>query len=361
MAPRQIDVWLAEIDPLAPGVSFLVTPSNGELAGDTTPQTTRAFVAYVGAQLGVNGSFFSSAGKRQLDVLGLSVSQGDAYSPFARGFTDAINFSPDNVATIIRGVGKASQKVSSKARSPGRPSERPRPKGEGIAAPSPNPLPKGEGFKAPSPKTLAKKPGAKAKKAIAPPVSLGFAHEPDVPLYNALGGKNRLVKDGKNVAGVDPAIHPRTAVGIKSDGKVLLLTVDGREPGHSMGLTLRELANVMIASGARDALNLDGGGSTTFVMDDPCTPANDPKVMNLSCDLYPSKQHGKERPVGNNIAVFAQKRTEPVENEYAGGQMGAKECTAANSKAACCSYRGRSRGCCRRMLFLPGFRIGRGS
>ena len=155
-------------------MSFLVTPSNGELAGDTTPQTTRAFVAYVGAQLGVNGSFFSSAGKRQLDVLGLSVSQGDAYSPFARGFTDAINFSPDNVATIVRGVGKASQKVSSKARSPGRPSEHPRPKGEGIAAPSPNPLPKGDGFKAPSPKTLAKKPGDKSQEGDSASSKFGF-------------------------------------------------------------------------------------------------------------------------------------------------------------------------------------------
>src|SRR3954468_19542884 len=79
MSPRQVDMWIAEIDPGAPGISFLVTPSNGELPGDTTPETTRAFVTRVGAQLGINGSFFSEAakgrdGKAQYNVTGVSVS-----------------------------------------------------------------------------------------------------------------------------------------------------------------------------------------------------------------------------------------------------------------------------------------------
>src|SRR4051812_21718053 len=73
--PRPIDMWVAEIDPHAAGVSFLVTPSNGDLPGDTTPETTRAFVTRVGAQLGINGSFFSVAskekdGKAQYNVTG---------------------------------------------------------------------------------------------------------------------------------------------------------------------------------------------------------------------------------------------------------------------------------------------------
>src|SRR5207244_10975234 len=108
MSPRQVDMWVAEIDMSAPGISFLVTPSNGELPGDTTPQTVRAFVTQVGAQIGINGSFFSMAAKgtdgvRQSNVTGLSVSRGDAYSPFARGFEEAINISQDGVATFIRG------------------------------------------------------------------------------------------------------------------------------------------------------------------------------------------------------------------------------------------------------------------
>ena len=121
MTPRQVDMWVVEIDMSAPGVSFLVTPSNGDLVGDTTPETTRAFVTRVGGQIGVNGSFFSLAakgsdGKLQYNVSGLSASKGDAYSPFAAGFVDAINISPDNVATIIRGTGKPDKEELRKLR-----------------------------------------------------------------------------------------------------------------------------------------------------------------------------------------------------------------------------------------------------
>ena len=45
MSPRQVDMWVAEIDMSAPGVSFLVTPSNGDLVGDTTPETTRPSIS----------------------------------------------------------------------------------------------------------------------------------------------------------------------------------------------------------------------------------------------------------------------------------------------------------------------------
>jgi hypothetical protein len=271
MTPRQVDMWVVEIDMSAPGVSFLVTPSNGDLVGDTTPETTRAFVTRVGAQLGINGSFFSiaskgPAAKGQYNVSGLSVSKGDAYSPFALGFVDAINISRENAATIIRGIEKGAKKRASEK------------------------LPKEKGTE----------------------INIGLAHEPAVPLYNALSGKTRLVKDGKNVTGSDPAIHPRTGIGVKSDGKLLLFTVDGREKGRSLGMKFSEMADAMIRFGARDAISLDGGGSTTFVMDDPTTPMNDPKVMNLPCDPFPNtkesgKEHGKERPTGNNLAVFARR------------------------------------------------------
>jgi hypothetical protein len=269
MTPRQVDMWVVEIDMSAPGVSFLVTPSNGDLIGDTTPETTRAFVTRVGAQLGINGSFFSMAAKGpaakgQYNVSGLSVSNGDAYSPFALGFVDAINISRENAATIIRGIEKGAKKRASE----------------------------------------------KFQNEKGTEINIGLAHEPAVPLYNALSGKTRLVKDGKNVAGSDPAIHPRTGIGVKSDGKLLLFTVDGREKGRSLGMKFSEMADAMIRFGARDAISLDGGGSTTFVMDDPTTPMNDPKVMNLPCDPFPNtkesgKEHGKERPTGNNLAVFA--------------------------------------------------------
>jgi muramoyltetrapeptide carboxypeptidase len=62
------------------------------------------------------------------------------------------------------------------------------------------------------------------------------------------------------------ARHPRTALGVRADGTLLLLTVDGREAGHSVGMSLPELSALLRELGAVDAINLDGGGSTTMVV-----------------------------------------------------------------------------------------------
>jgi hypothetical protein len=62
------------------------------------------------------------------------------------------------------------------------------------------------------------------------------------------------------------ARHPRTLAGVRADGGLLLVTVDGRRPGWSAGVTLREAARVMRSLGAREALNLDGGGSTSMTV-----------------------------------------------------------------------------------------------
>jgi hypothetical protein len=62
------------------------------------------------------------------------------------------------------------------------------------------------------------------------------------------------------------ARQPRTLAGVRADGTLLLVTVDGRRPGWSTGMTLPEAARLMRSLGARDALNLDGGGSTTMTV-----------------------------------------------------------------------------------------------
>jgi hypothetical protein len=62
------------------------------------------------------------------------------------------------------------------------------------------------------------------------------------------------------------ARQPRTLAGVRTDGTVLLVTVDGRRPGWSAGMTLPEAARLMQSLGARDALNLDGGGSSTMTV-----------------------------------------------------------------------------------------------
>ena len=60
--------------------------------------------------------------------------------------------------------------------------------------------------------------------------------------------------------------HPRTAVAKLKNGKLLMVTVDGRQPNVSVGMNLNELAEFLLELGAVDAMNLDGGGSTTMVL-----------------------------------------------------------------------------------------------
>ncbi len=62
--------------------------------------------------------------------------------------------------------------------------------------------------------------------------------------------------------------QPRTAIARRADGTVLLVTIDGRRTGWSVGMTLIELSETLLALGAVEALNLDGGGSTTMVVGD---------------------------------------------------------------------------------------------
>lgn len=111
----------------------------------------------------------------------------------------------------------------------------------------------------------------------APPTSKtsGAAHWTPT---EAVGGGPMLVKDGANVA-VDnywkevfdgggiagTSRQPRTAIGATADGKIILLVCDGRNMRGSAGFTLDELAAKMIALGAVNAINLDGGGSSTIV------------------------------------------------------------------------------------------------
>jgi len=85
----------------------------------------------------------------------------------------------------------------------------------------------------------------------------------------ATGGGDILISGGSRTpsSGWDSGVagvHPRSALGIRADGSLLLYAVDGRLPGHSAGLTLGELADEMLALGAVYAINLDGGGSTSF-------------------------------------------------------------------------------------------------
>lgn len=98
----------------------------------------------------------------------------------------------------------------------------------------------------------------------------------------------------------DDAKGPRTAFGISADRKTAwLVTVDGRQAGYSMGASLNDLTVLFRDIGAADAINLDGGGSTTMAIADGrggATLLNRPIHTGIP---------GRERPVANHIAVFA--------------------------------------------------------
>jgi exopolysaccharide biosynthesis protein len=117
--------------------------------------------------------------------------------------------------------------------------------------------------------------------------------------HSILGAGPQLIKSGKVAIThleekMAPSFasdrHPRTAVGRTRDGKLILVAVDGRQPQISIGMSLYTLADLLLNLGAVEAINLDGGGSTTMVVKQ--------EVVNK-----PSDQTG-ERPVSDAILVF---------------------------------------------------------
>ncbi|WP_428939261.1 phosphodiester glycosidase family protein [Fontivita pretiosa] len=248
-SPRLVDLHIVQIDLRTPGLRFSITEPNGaDAPGETTAETTRQYLSRVGAQIAINASsdFADPAGQQYRNHYYVLVSGGQRVSPFKYG-ESAIHISRDNVATVV------DQDPSDRAA------------------------------------------GTHGYRCV-PPIE---------PLYIAVGAKNRILADGINVGGVEYngvdfrrncSGHlplPRTAVGVSRDGrKLILLVVDGRQPGHSLGMTTQELGQVMLELGASDAVNLDGGGSSTLVFADP-----NPRVLNRPSD-------GQERAVGANLAIF---------------------------------------------------------
>ena len=99
----------------------------------------------------------------------------------------------------------------------------------------------------------------------------------DAGVWNTLSFGPAIVEDGEAVAGIDEAevdtnfgnhsiqgTQPRTAVGVIDDNHLVFVVVDGRQSGYSAGVTLEQLAAIMISLGATTAYNLDGGGSSTM-------------------------------------------------------------------------------------------------
>ncbi len=119
-----------------------------------------------------------------------------------------------------------------------------------------------------------------------------------------VGGWPRLVRDGNNLISINDSLegslprftnnrHPRTGIGFSEDSStVYFITVDGRRQ-TSRGMTVLEFADLMITEGIYQGLNLDGGGSTTMIVNN--------KVVNSPSDIT------GERKVGNCILLVKKK------------------------------------------------------
>ena len=115
----------------------------------------------------------------------------------------------------------------------------------------------------------------------------------------AITGGAIILEDGSiptSFSHNSPGRHPRTAIGSSKDGdQVIMVTVDGRQQS-SLGMTLTELASLMLELGAHNAINLDGGGSTTMA-------ARRPGTRNVNVVNNPSD--GMPRKVGNAVGVIS--------------------------------------------------------
>ena len=254
--PIPADQNLADTNPATTGLEAI----------DAIAQTTDAFAQEHGLVLAVNANFFgrSKANPDHLDVIGLSISDGRVVSP-PRTYTPLNNPS-------IKAYDPAVVFI--------------------------------DHFRRPDPNTGRQPAGLTLGRAIIASPSdtlVGLATEAVAGVGPSGSVPDRdqwLVTDGKNTghaARVAPEKrHPRTAVGLSKDGTTLiLLVVDGRQPDWSVGVTLPELAAMMIRLGADDALNLDGGGSSAFVF---THPHSGEQLTNRPSD-------GRYRAVANNLGI----------------------------------------------------------
>ena len=267
--PRTVNMNVVLVDLSARGIRFKVTPLGGKL--DTVRETTLEFLNREKAQMAINCHFMLPypSTNTEANVVGLAASRGRIYSPFEPQplgleyvdqsyailpYAPALNISRVNRARIVHH----------------------------------NPL-------RPDNKRVVER----------------------VRLWNAVSGSAQIVTDGAKTiptysgppGGLNPVggywdlyswyalARARTVIGLTADSRTLVLfTVD--EVGGSAGMTVAEVADVLINDyQVHNALNLDGGGSTTLAMQDPATRTG--RIVNVSSD------NPLGRSVGSNLGIFA--------------------------------------------------------
>lgn len=238
--PRPLVIHAVRIDLTAPGIGFLVTPSDPSGGRTLSAQTTSQFLSRFGVQLAVNGgpfspfyangplSYYPRAGD-PVDPTGLVISNGNRY------FENAL----DRPTLFL----SADNKVS--------------------------------------------------------------IESPEWEIQNAITGFKAILKEGVLVSGLANGHNlkpsPRTAIAIDESGDYLMLfVIDGRQPKYSEGVTLRELAEIIVEYGGHTAVNMDGGGSSTLVWQ---VPSGQPEVLNSP--IHGRVPPGIERPVATHLGVYA--------------------------------------------------------
>jgi exopolysaccharide biosynthesis protein len=277
-SPRPETIHIAEIDLTAPGIGFQLTPPGGSL--ETVRQTTLDYLNQQHAQLAINGEFFLPfpSSDPNAMLIGLAASNGNIYSSFEAPVQSyaivtnapAVNIDSSNHAGIVHNDAAF----------------------------------------------------ADGKHVLE-----------NVTLWNALAGSAQIVTNGvKTIPAYVDATHPdglltpggpanysnsnswydltnaRTAIGLSQNNQTLFLfTVDNA--GGSKGMTVGEVADLLIQDyGVYNALNLDGGGSTSMAIQDPATGLG--QFVNLSSD------NPNGRAEGSNLAVFAISVPEPLSLGY---------------------------------------------
>lgn len=136
--------------------------------------------------------------------------------------------------------------------------------------------------------------------AVGNPAIVSSAEKlPEFEFEYVLAGRSLLIVDGVITAANDAEPYPRASIGLSADKKfAYFVVVDGKQPGYSNGLSLHRLAELMVKRSIVDAIELDGGGSSTLAAKE----GGSVKLLNRPAHI---KLPGRERPVANQLLVIA--------------------------------------------------------
>jgi Phosphodiester glycosidase len=275
-SPRPVHMHIVQIDLAVPGLRFKLSPPAG--GREVVRQTTLDYLTQEGAQVAINAHYFLPfpSADREAWLIGIAASEGRVYSAFE---------TPEQSFALVRDA--AGLNIDR----------------ENHAVIVHRRLRRGFGGQ-----------GSDNGTEVVEPVTL----------WTTVSGSAQIVTDGvktvptyKDAQHVDALLDPggpgtfsnqkswyevataRTAVGLSRDGRTLtLFTVDVR--GGSEGMRVGEVADVLVADyGVWNALNLDGGGSTSMAMEDPVTHLR--SMVNVSSD----RENPGGRSVGSSLVVFA--------------------------------------------------------